>query len=204
LMRVFLRVLVLSFFWVWAPTTPWAAQTESVQWEIDPDHSTVGFRIRHIVGYVPGVFSRFSGEVKYDPASPESSHFYLLIDSSSVHTGVPARDEHLRGSDFLDAERSPKMIFSSRQVLREDDGALLVVGDLTIRDVTAEVRVRLQILGIAAHPFADKMPGVRVLGLQATFSINRLDFHVGSEEWTRMGVMGETVDLTIDMELLQR
>lgn len=48
------------------------------------------------------------------------------------------------------------------------------------------------------------MPGTRVLGLHAAFSINRLDFHVGSEEWTRMGVMGETIDLTIDMELLQR
>lgn len=203
-MRVFLRVLVFSFLWVCAPAMAWAAQTESVQWEIDPEHSTVGFRIRHIVGYVPGVFSRFSGEVEYDPARPEDSHFYLLIDSSSVHTGVPARDEHLRGPDFLDAERSPKMIFSSRKVLREDEGALVVIGDLTIRDVTAEVRVPLQILGIAAHPFADKMPGVRVLGLQATLSINRLDFHVGSQEWTRMGVMGETVDLIVDMELLQR
>lgn len=146
LMRVFLRVLVFSFLWVCAPAMAWAAQTESVQWEIDPEHSTVGFRIRHIVGYVPGVFSRFSGEVEYDPARPEDSHFYLLIDSSSVHTGVPARDEHLRGPDFLDAERSPKMIFSSRKVLREDEGALVVIGDLTIRDVTAEVRVPLQIL----------------------------------------------------------
>jgi polyisoprenoid-binding protein YceI len=203
-MRVFLRILVFSFFCVSAPAALWAAERESGHWEIDMEHSTVGFRIRHIVGYVPGVFSRFSGEVEYDPARPENSHFYLLIDSSSVHTGVSARDEHLRSPDFLDVERSPKMIFSSRRVLREDEDSLVVIGDLTIRDVTAEVRVRLQILGIAEHPFADKMPGVRVLGLHAEFSINRLDFHVGSEEWTRMGVMGETVDLTVDMELLQR
>ena len=168
------------------------------------EHSTVGFRIRHIVGYVPGVFSRFSGEVEYDPVRPEKSRFYLLIDSSSVHTGVSARDEHLRSPDFLDVERSPKMIFSSRKVLREDGDTFVVVGDLTIRDVTAEVRVPLRILGIADHPFTDKMPGVQVLGLHAAFSINRLEFHVGSEEWTRMGVMGETVDLTVDMELLQR
>jgi polyisoprenoid-binding protein YceI len=203
-MRMFLRMLVFTFFCVCAPGALSAAEKEPGQWEIDMEHSTVGFRIRHIVGYVPGVFSRFSGQVEYDPVRPENSQFYLLIDSSSVHTGVPARDEHLRSPDFLDVERSPKMIFSSRKVLREDGGSLVVVGDLTIRDVTAEVRVSLQILGIAGHPFADKMPGVRVLGLHASFSINRLDFHVGSEEWTRMGIMGETIDLTIDMELLQR
>lgn len=207
-MFFYLKILVFLFCLGLAPGAVSAAGAASGaasgQWEIDMEHSTVGFRIRHIVGYVPGVFSRFSGQVEYDPARPEQGQFYLLIDSSSVHTGVPARDEHLRSPDFLDVERSPKMIFSSRKVLRADGNNLIVIGDLTIRDVTAEVRVPLQVLGIADHPFVDKMPGVRVLGLQASFSINRLDFHVGSEEWTRMGIMGETVDLTIDMELLQR
>jgi polyisoprenoid-binding protein YceI len=153
---------------------------------------------------VPGVFSRFTGQVEFDPQHPEKSQFYLLIDSSSVHTGVPARDEHLRSPDFLDVERSPRMIFSSKKVIREDGNTFVVIGDLTIRDVTAEVRVPLQVLGIAPHPLADEFPGVRVLGLHAAFSINRLDFHVGTDKWTRMGVMGETVELAVDMELLQR
>ena len=59
-------------------------------------------------------------------------------------------------------------------------------------------------LGVAAHPFKDNFPDTKVLGLHAQFSINRLDFHVGEAKWTQMGVMGETIDLTIDMELLQR
>jgi polyisoprenoid-binding protein YceI len=181
-----------------------AAESTPAQWEIDTDHSSVGFRIRHIAGYVPGVFSRFTGQVEYDPDRPEKSQFYLLIDSSSVHTGVPARDDHLRSPDFLDVERSPRMIFSSRNVIREDGDTLVVIGDLTIRDVTAEVRVPLQVLGVTAHPLTDEFPGVRVLGLHAKFSINRLDFHVGTDKWTQMGVMGETVELTVDMELLQR
>ena len=61
-----------------------------------------------------------------------------------------------------------------------------------------------RVLGIAEHPFKDELPNTRVLGLHAQFSINRLDFHVGESKWTQMGVMGETIDLTIDMELLQR
>ncbi len=203
-MRIFMKILVLALFGIFSPGMVLADEKSPAQWEIDMEHSSVGFRIRHIVGYVPGVFSRFSGQVEYDPAAPEGSQFYMLIDSSSVHTGVPARDEHLRSPDFLDVERSPRMIFSSKKVVREDGDTLIVTGDLTIRDVTAEVRIPLRVLGIVAHPLTDTMPGTKVLGLQAAFSVKRLDFHVGSEKWTQMGIMGETIDLTIDMELLQR
>lgn len=203
-MRVLLQCLVASFLCLGAPGAFTAAGAEPGQWEIDMEHSSVGFRVRHIVGHVPGEFASFSGQVEYDPARPENSQFYLLIDSSSVRTGVPARDEHLRGPDFLDAKRSPKMIFFSRKVLPVGGGTLIVTGDLTIRDVTAEIRIPVRILGLVEHPLTDTMPGVKVLGLHAAFSINRLDFHVGSDKWTRMGVMGETVELAIDMELLQR
>jgi polyisoprenoid-binding protein YceI len=181
-----------------------ASAQESASWEIDSEHSTVGFRIRHIVGYVPGVFARFSGEVEYDPAEPEKAQFYLLIDSASVHTGVPARDDHLRSADFLDVARAPRIIFATKRVAQGEGDTLHVTGDLTIKDVTAEISVPVRILGIEEHPFKDKMPGTRVLGLHAEFSINRLDFHVGEAKWTQMGVMGETIYLTIDMELLQR
>ena len=201
-MRFSLKILMFLFCCGCVPGALSAAEDVSGQWEIDMEHSSVGFRIRHIAGYVPGVFSRFSGQVEFDPARPEQSQFYLLIDSSSVHTGVPARDDHLRSPDFLDVERSPRMIFSSKKVVREDGDTLVVTGDLTIRDVTAEVSIPLQVLGLVEHPLTDEFPGAKVLGLHAAFSVNRLDFHVGSDKWTRMGVMGETVDLTIDMELL--
>lgn len=173
-------------------------------WTIDMDHSTVGFRIRHIVGYVPGVFAKFSGQIEFDPALPEHGQFYLLVDSSSVHTGVPKRDEHLRSPDFLDVARSPKIIFSSKKIMQIAADELIVIGDLTIRDVTAEVRVPLRVLGVADHPFTEQMPNTEVLGLRAELSIDRVQFNVGEEKWTTMGVMGKTIDLTIDMELLRQ
>jgi polyisoprenoid-binding protein YceI len=202
-MKSFWKILVCALAGL-VLASPAQAQETSPEWEIDMDHSTVGFRIRHIVGQVPGVFARFSGEVEFDPGAPERSQFYILVDSASVHTGVPERDEHLRSPDFLDVERFPRIIFSSKRVFREDGDTLIVVGDLTIRDVTSEVRVPVRVLGVAEHPFKDKMPDTKVLGLHAAFSINRLEFHVGEAKWTQMGVMGETIDLTIDMELLQR
>ena len=203
-MRSILSIGVLFMAGILGACPSLAAEPRSGAWEIDGEHSTVGFRIRHIVGHVPGVFARFSGEVEYDPAAPEKAQFYILVDSASVHTGVPARDEHLRSPDFLDVAKSPRIIFASKSVARGEGDVLLVTGDLTIKDVTAEIQVPVRILGIAEHPFKDKMPDTKVLGLHAEFSINRLDFHVGEAKWTQMGIMGETIDLTIDMELLQR
>jgi len=201
-MRFLSATLILATF-IFSGSAALGAEASGQHWQIDKEHSTIGFRIRHIVGHVPGIFARFSGEVEYDPREPERSQFYILIDSASVHTGVHQRDEHLRGEDFLDVARSPRIIFASKKVEARDGNELVVVGDLTIRDVTAEVRVPLKVLGIADHPFKDKMPNTKVLGLQAQFSINRVEFHVGSARWTQMGVMGETVELTIDMELLR-
>lgn len=182
-----------------------AEEPDSPQrWSVDTEHSFIGFRIRHIAGHIPGVFSRFSVQMDFNPDAPEKGQFYFLVDSASVHTGLPARDEHLRGAEFLDAANAPRIIFNSKEVLPGQDGNLTVVGDLTIKDVTAEVRVPVQILGIREHPMTDRMPNTRVLGLLAEFSINRLDFHVGTEKWSQMGLMGDTIDLTVDMELLQR
>ena len=203
-MRSILSIGVLFMAGILGACPSLAAEPKSGAWEIDGEHSTVGFRIRHIVGHVPGVFARFSGEVEYDPAAPEKTQFYILVDSASVHTGVPARDEHLRSPDFLDVAKSPRILFASKSVAKGEGNVLLVTGDLTIKDVTAEIRVPVTVLGIAEHPFKHQLPDTKVLGLHAQFSINRLDFHVGEARWTQMGVMGETIDLAIDMELLQR
>ena len=198
-------VVLITVFLAWfLSCVPALAEEPSRRWEVDTEHAFIGFRIQHIAGHIPGVFSRFSVQMDFNPDAPEKAQFYFLVDSASVHTGLPKRDEQLRGEEFLDAANAPRIIFNSKEVLPGEDGSLTVVGDLTIKDVTAEVRVPVQILGIREHPMTDKMPGTRVLGLLAEFSINRLEFNVGSKKWSQMGLMGDTIDLTIDMELLQR
>lgn len=201
-MRYLLAMLILM---VGVCSGSWAlAEKKAQPWELDVEHSTIGFRIQHIVGYLPGIFTKFSGQVEFDPGAPEKARFYFLIDSASIHTGIPKRDEHLRSPDFLETAQFPRIIFDSKKVLTNDEGNLTVIGDLTIKDVTAEVQVPVRVLGIKKHPFEKDMPNTQVLGLLAEFSFNRLDFHVGTEKWTQMGIMGETIDLVIDMELLQR
>lgn len=203
-MRSFVQIVFFSAACLLGASNAFGADAEASRWEIDVEHSSVGFRIQHIAGYVTGGFRGFTGEVEYTPEASENSQFYMLIDSASVDTRVAKRDDHLRSPEFLDVQRAPKIIFSSKTVFRESDAMLVVIGDLTIRDVTMEVRVPVQVLGVKDHPFTEQMPNTKVLGLSARFSINRRDFQVGSEKWTQMGVMGEQIELLVDMELLQR
>lgn len=202
-MRSLLRIMTLgaACLLVAAPTL--AVESGAGVWKMDLEHSSIGFRIKHVSGFVTGFFRRFSGDVDFDPARPQNGQLYLLVDSASIETGIATRDDHLRGPDFLDAARFPRIIFSSKNVIREDGDAYVAVGDLTIRDVTTEVRVPLTLLGVRAHPSQDRFPGVEVMGLQARLAINRLDFQVGSGAWADLGNVGETIELTVDMELVR-
>ncbi len=203
-MRSLLRIMALGAVCFFATAPIQATESELGAWEMDAEHSSIGFRVKHVSGFVTGFFTRFSGEVDFDPAKPGAGQFYLLVDSSSVATGVPARDEHLRGPDFLDVARFPRIMFSSRSVIREDGDSFVAVGDLTVRDVTSEVRVPFTFLGLRDHPFQDRLPGAEVMGLQARLSINRLEFQVGSGAWAALGAVGDTIDLTMDMELVRQ
>ncbi|NCD26519.1 MAG: polyisoprenoid-binding protein [Deltaproteobacteria bacterium] len=202
-MRSLLRILALGAACVFFAAPALGGEPDARPWELDAEHSSIGFRVKHVSGYVTGFFSRFSGDIEFDPARPEDGRFYILVDSSSVTTGTPARDAHLRGADFLDVARFPRIMFASKAVIREDGDAYVALGDLTIRDVTCEVRVPLTFLGSRPHPLRDRLPGVEVMGLQAKLVVNRLEFQVGSGPWADLGVIGDSIELNMDMELMR-
>src|ERR1700733_8993903 len=101
-------------------------------WTIDPVHSEVSFVVRHMmVSKVRGRFDKFEGTVT-TAADPLQSSAAATIDLSSVNTGEPNRDNHIRSADFFEVESHPHMTFRSTGV-RADGGDFLVDGDLTIR-----------------------------------------------------------------------
>src|SRR5438874_2443423 len=85
-------------------------------WEIDPSHTSIAFVARYLmVTKVRGHFSEFSGTV-HVAERPEESWAELAIGASSIDTGNPDRDKHLRSPDFLDLERFPGIRFRSTKV----------------------------------------------------------------------------------------
>jgi polyisoprenoid-binding protein YceI len=115
-------------------------------WTIDPAHTVVAFAARHLMSRVRGTFSQVDGTIVtgQDPALSSATAAVAL---SSVSTGNEMRANHLRSADFFDTEQSPVMTFASTG-LRQENGAWVLTGDLTIRAVTQPAEFEVEFLGI--------------------------------------------------------
>ena len=141
-------------------------------WELDPNHSDVGFIVGHLVmSKVHGRFDAFSGTVVTDKDLDRSS-VSVSIDAASVDTHLAVRDNQVRSADFLDAEHFPTITFESTAV-RDEAGRYFVDGDLTIRGTTRPVTLDLTVNGFSPDTFG----AVRV-SFSATTTIDRNDFGV--------------------------
>ncbi|QKW38001.1 YceI family protein [Actinomadura sp. NAK00032] len=172
-------------------------------WAIDPLHSGVGFTIRHLmVSKVRGRFGTFAGTIVTGD-DPLGSSVTATIDLSSVDTGNATRDEHVRSADFLDTAKYPEMTYRSTGVRRDGDGFVLD-GELTLRGLTRQVPLKLEIEGFGPDPFREDDPfkGARA-GFTATGEISRLEFGVGDTAKVPGGSglgLGEKVQIILEIE----
>lgn len=168
------------------------------KWIIDPDHSVAAFVVRHMmVANVRGQFNKIGGTVYFDPDNIAGSSVEAVIDVSGIYTGIQKRDDHLRSSDFFDAEKFPRMVFKSIKVEVFNEKRFKVIGDLTIRGITRTVDLAAEYSGPEKSPF-----GETSIGYSATTLINREDFGL---MWNVIlesgGVMaGKDVLIILDIE----
>jgi len=172
----------------------WAAQ-----WQLDPDHSEIRFKVNHILTPVSGHFTQFKGEMNFDPASPGSGRFAFSVSVKSVDTNNGKRDNHLKSKDFFNADKYPEMQFVSSKISHLRDDIYALEGQLTIKDVTRTLKTEFRFFAPKPHPFAK---GKNVGGFITKFSIPRLDYNVGNGKFLKMGVVGGTVDVDIAVEAL--
>jgi len=179
------------------------------KWTFEPGHTAAEFCVRHMmVTYVRGHFKNVHGTLDFDPAQPEASSVVeVVLDATTLWTGDPARDAHLRSSDFLDVEKHPRITFRSHGVELIGEHDYQVTGDLTIRGVTRQVRLDVRYLGQWQTPWwengVDKGPKTRA-GFMATVAINRHAFGVSwNSRLEKSGiVVGDIVEITIDAEAI--
>ena len=171
-----------------------AASAAVETYSIDPVHSSVGFTIRHIVSHVPGQFTKFSGTLVVDRDNLEASTVEATIDVGSVSTNNDKRNDDLKSPSFFDAAKFTTMSFKSKSWKKTGDGTFDVTGDLTIKEVTKEVVLKVTLLG-----FAPGMGGRQVSGWEATVTLNRRDFGVNGP--AMLGKMlGDDVAVSITVE----
>lgn len=179
------------------PTTGFAST-----WNIDADHSNVGFKVRHLmVSNVKGSFGKVHGMVVVDDKDITKSKVTATIDTSSIDTGVAKRDAHLRNADFLEVEKYPTMTFVSTKVARDGADKLKVTGDLTLHGVTRSVV--LDVEGPSGE-IKDPMGNIR-RGASASTKINRKDFGLTWNKAIEAGgvAVGDEVAISIEVELIK-
>jgi len=184
-----------------AISLPAAAATST--WQIDPNHSAAQFAVRHLaISTVRGAFTKVNGTVQFDDKDVSKSSVEVTIDAASVDTRVADRDKELRSDHFFDVEKYPTLTFKSTKVEQETPGKLKVTGDLTIHGVTKQVV--LEVEGPTA-PVKDPWGNQRAAA-NASTKVNRQDFGVKWNAKMDNGgwVVGDDVDITIDVEMVQK
>ena len=191
-------VTLIAMFTLSIPVFGFAAT-----WQIDPDHSSFQFKVRHLmVSNVKGDFTKAKGVVTIDERDIANLKLEITIDAASVNTGHAKRDEHLRNADFFDVAKHPTITFVSKRAEKAGMDRLKVIGDLTMHGVTREVTVDVE------GPTQEvKDPGGNFRrGATATTKINRKDFGLIWNRVLETGgvVVGEDVDISVEIELIKK
>jgi polyisoprenoid-binding protein YceI len=142
-----------------------AVATGKTVWQIDPNHSSVEFAVKHMMfTTVRGRFKDVKGTIEADEQNPDNSTVEVEIAAASIDTGSPDRDTHLRSADFLDVENHPTITFRSKSVdgaAKKEGDRFGVTGDLTIRGTTMEVTLDCQYEGTGKDPWGGTRSGAR-------------------------------------------
>lgn len=169
-------------------------------WAVDQAHSGVYFDIRHTFATVRGQFEEFSAAIEFDPKNVVAGSVSFEVKTKSVNTGIAKRDNHLRSEDFFAVKEFPAMTFQSTGLKSKTGDQYTLEGKLTIKGNTKDVAIPLTYLGTRENPFK---PDQMVAGFEARFSIDRLDYQVGTGKFLEMGVIGNQVDILIALEVLK-
>ncbi|MDR6940805.1 YceI family protein [Mucilaginibacter pocheonensis] len=178
------------------------ATETATKWVIDPMHSEVQFKVKHLViSTVSGFFKSFEGELITDNDNFENAEIDFSLDINSIDTNQSQRDEHLKSAEFFDAEKYPKISFKSTSLTNTDDDEYELKGNLTIKDVTKPVTLKAEFGGSATDFYGNTKAGFEISG-----KINRKDFGLTWDGVTEAGsvVVGEDIKLLINVQFAKQ
>jgi polyisoprenoid-binding protein YceI len=163
-------------------------------WTIDPAHSEVSFKVRHLMSKVRGSFDKFSGTVAI-AEDVAASHATAEIDVTSVDTRNADRDAHIRSKDILGTDEHQNLTFSTTGV-RSEGGDYLVDGTLTVKGVTRPVTLNVEFNGVGPDPWG----GTRA-GFTATTEISRKDYGIEFNVPVGEGaLLGDKVEIQLEIQ----
>lgn len=177
-------------------------QTMATNWKIDPTHSEVQFKVKHLmITTVTGNFHTFDLEVETENDDfNTASKIEFTADINSISTNNAQRDTHLKSADFFNAEEHPLLKFVGKSYSSDGDEVKLQ-GDLTIRGTTKPITLNVDFGGIVVDPYGQTKAGFTVAG-----KISRKEFGLVWDAVTEAGavVVGDDIKIHAEIQLVKQ
>ena len=175
-------------------------ETKVLQGVIDPSHSRVQFKVKHLmISNVLGSFKEFEGKATMVENDFSSAVVNFSINTASIDTEAADRDTHLKSVDFFDVENFPKIEFEGKGMTQKDEENYELKGNLTIKGISKPVTLSVEFGGLMTDPWGNKKAGFSVTG-----EINRKDWGMVWNAALETGgvLVSDKVKLLCDVEFL--
>jgi polyisoprenoid-binding protein YceI len=179
-----------------------AAVATKTKWTLDPTHSELLFKVKHLmISNVKGEFRKFSAEIFANENDFTKSSIDVKIDSASIFTNDESRDGHLKSADFFDVENYPELKFKGTSFKKIDDENYKLKGDLTIKGVSREVTLDVEFGGVNKDPWGNEKAGFSLNG-----KINRKDFGLNWNAALETGgvLVSDEVKLSAEVQFVKQ
>ena len=174
----------------------------TTKWVLDPSHSELGFKIRHLmISHVSGSFQQFQVDLETQDDDFSTAQIRATAQIASIHTNNEQRDHHLRNSDFFEAESYPQLSFQSTKVEKLSDDTFTVYGELTMKGISKPVNLTVEYSGVTKDPWGGVRAGYTISG-----KINRSDWGITFNGVLETGgvALGEEVKVNSEIQLVKQ
>ena len=173
----------------------------ATEYTIDESHTHVGFSVKHLmITNVNGEFKTYNAEIDFDAKTKTFNKLNAVIDTASIDTDNQKRDDHLKSEDFFASEKFPKMTFQMTSYKVDGDEGI-ATGNLTIRGITKEVKLKVEDLGTVKD-----FKNVNRVGFTLKGKINRMDYDLKWNKALEAGgvAVAEDVKITVEVEAVEK
>jgi polyisoprenoid-binding protein YceI len=179
------------------------AHAQAARYELDPDHTSVGFLVDHI-GYakVLGMFRSARGSYRFDEATATLSEVRIEVETASVFSNQRKRDDHLKGPDFLNSGEFPKMVFTATSAKRTGDRTFDISGQLELLGKSQPLTLQATWNKSAESPLGGPLGKPYVMGVSARGSFKRSAY--GMTYAVANGWVGDEIPLIIEFEAVRK